>query len=153
MERYDGLSLREVSEGEGSGDGGQSGRPDPEVKERPARRRFTVEYKLRIVRAAEACRESGEIGALLRREGLYSSHLSVWRRQYEKGALGGLKPKKRGPKASPNKELLKRIAQLEKDKVRLEQRLEKARVIVEFQKKACELLGIPLRRPGSDEDD
>jgi transposase-like protein len=70
-------------------------RPDPEVVPKAKRRRFSAEYKLRILREADACSEPGEIGSLLRREGLYSSHLSNWRRQRQSGTLAGLKPKKR----------------------------------------------------------
>jgi len=80
-------------------------RPDPEVAEKPQRRRFTAEYKVRILRDADACAVPGEIGGLLRREGLYSSHLTEWRRQREQGALAGLAPKKRcpSPKARPSR--------------------------------------------------
>ena len=75
--------------------------PDPEVRERAARRRFTAEYKLRMLRQADACTGTGELGALLRREGLYSSHLTTWRRQREEGSLAALSPKKRGRPAAP----------------------------------------------------
>ena len=75
-------------------------RPDPEVSEKPTRRRFTAEYKLRILRLADDCTKPGSIGALLRREGLYSSHLTMWRRQRERGALDGLQPNKRGREAA-----------------------------------------------------
>ena len=131
---------------------GLSGVPDPEVAEKPRRRRFSAEYKLRIVQDASTYAGSGEVGALLRREGLYSSHLSAWRRQYAEGALGGLGARKRGAKGRPAGELRKRLAQLEKENARLRRRLEEARVIVDFQKKVCEILGIPLERSGSDED-
>jgi transposase len=119
--------------------------PDVEVLERPVRRRFTTEYKRRIVREADVC---GEVGALLRREALYSSHLSAWRKQYREGALCD---KRRGRRAMPSKGLRKRITQLEKENARLRRQLEEARVIVEFQKKACEIMGIPLKSPESDE--
>ena len=76
-------------------------RPDPEVAEKPQRRRFTAEYKVRILRDADVCAVPGEIGALLRREGLYSSHLTEWRRQREQGALAGLAPNKRGRRGAP----------------------------------------------------
>jgi len=150
MMRVEGL--REL-EGKGrvvAGDLSGVKRSDPEVLERPVRRRFTVEYKRRIVREAESHREDGGIGALLRREGLYSSQLSLWRRQYRDGSLGG---KSRGPRPSPSKELRKRIIQLERKNKRLERQLEEARVIVGFQKKACEIMGVSLRSPGSDESE
>lgn len=117
--------------------------PDPEVLERPTRRRFTVEYKVRIVREASACSEAGAIGALLRREGLHSSHLSSWRKQLEQHGTKGLKAKKRGPAPKPKKSA--REVELERRTRLLEKRLAKAEAIIEFQKKAHELLGIPLK--------
>jgi len=122
---------------------------DPEVVEKAKRRRFTPEYRLKIVRAAEACRGSGEIGALLRREGLFSSQLSTWRRQREEGALEGLRARKRGPKA---KVVDPRVKKLEQENARLERKLKKADAIIAFQKKVHELLGIPLK-PFEDEED
>jgi transposase len=127
--------------------------PDPEVRERAARRRFTAEYKLRIVREADACTGSGELGALLRREGLYSSHLTTWRRQRDAGALSALTPKKRGRPAVVTSPLARRVAELERDKAKLERRLKRAETIIEVQKKLSEILGIPLKTPddaGSD---
>lgn len=125
--------------------------PDPEVSMRARRRRFTAEYKLRIVRAADAARDPGEIGALLRREGLYSSHLAAWRKQYRDGALRGLAAKKRGPaRARPSAEAL-RVQQLERENARLKQRLDVAETIIAFQKKASEILGIELQQPPSGE--
>ena len=121
------------------------------MTERPTRRRFTAEYKLRIVREAEACKEPGELGALLRREGLYSSHLAAWRKQVAKGSLQGLKTRKRGPKPSPDKALQQKIAKLEKENARLKRKLEEAEIILEFQKKAADLLGIPLKNSPDDE--
>jgi transposase len=125
--------------------------PDPEVLERPTRRRFTVEYKARIVREAGASSESGAIGALLRREGLHSSHLSSWRKQLEQHGTEGLKSKKRGPAPKPKKSA--REVELELKARNLEKRLAKAEAIIEFQKKAHELLGIPLKSHGLEEDD
>ena len=130
---------------------GAGSHPDPEVTERPTRRRFTAEYKLRIVREAAACKEPGELGALLRREGLYSSHLAAWRKQVAKGSLQGLKTKSRGPKPSPDKVLQQKIAKLEKENARLKRKLEEAEIILEFQKKAADLLGIPLKNSPDDE--
>jgi transposase len=123
---------------------------DPEVVEKAKRRRFTAEYRLKIVRAAEACRGSGEIGALLRREGLFSSQLSTWRRQWEEGALEGLRARKRGPKA---KAVDPRVKKLEQENARLVRKLKKADAIIAFQKKVHELLGIPLKPYESEEDD
>ena len=87
--------------------------PDPEVTDKAKRRRFSAEYKLRVLREADQCRKPGELGALLRREGIYSSSLSTWRRQREVGELVGLRPEKRGRKARPKDSRDKRIAELE----------------------------------------
>lgn len=122
-------------------------KPDPEVPEKPTRRRFTAEYKLRILRLADACTEPGSIGALLRREGLYSSHLTVWRRQRERGVLDGLQPKKRGRKADERNPLLPEVERLRKENERLAQRLKQAELIIEVQKKVSQMLGIPME-PG-----
>ena len=126
-----------------------AGPPDPEVTERAARRRFTAEYKLRMVRQADACAGSGELGALLRREGLYSSHLTAWRRQWEQGSLAALSPKKRGRPAAPSSPLARRVAELERENAQLTQRLRQAEAIISVQKKVSEILGIPLK-PGDD---
>jgi transposase-like protein len=117
---------------------------DPEVPAKAARRRFSGEYKRRIVREADAARDAGEIGALLRREGLYSSHLSTWRRARERGELAGLSPKRRGRKEKAVNPLAKRLAELERDKRRLERRLKQAELLLEIQKKASQLMEIPL---------
>ena len=128
--------------------------PDPEVAEKAQRRRYTAEYKLRILGEADALRQSGgEIGALLRREGLYSSHLINWRRQRDEGMLSGLKPKKRGRKAKEQNPLARRLAEVEKENQRLKKRLEKAEIIIEFQKKVADVLGIPLTNDESDESE
>jgi len=124
--------------------------PDPEVVARPKRRQFTAEYKLRILREADACKGSGEIGALLRREGLYSSHLVLWRRQREQAAHTQLKSRKRGPKAKARDP---RVKQLERETARLQRRLKRAEAIIEIQKKVAALLGIPLKNLDSDEND
>lgn len=117
--------------------------PDPEVTLYPGRRRFSAAYKLRIVEEAARCTEPGEIGALLRREGLYDSHLSQWRKQYHSGGLDALKDSKRGrkPKYSP---LEKELEKLRKENARLTRRLEQAETIIEIQKKAAAMLGEPL---------
>jgi len=116
-------------------------RPDPEVVAQAKRRTFSAKYKLRILEKADGCTEAGQLGALLRREGLYSSNLKTWRRQREEGSLKGLAPKKRGPRPDPDKELLQRIAKLEKENLRLADKLEKAELIIEVQKKVARLLG------------
>jgi len=133
----------------GSSDSGE-GVPDPEVVARPKRRRFTAEYKLRIVKEADGCRGPGEIGALLRREGLYSSQLVLWRRERERAAHTHMKSRKRGPKPKAQDP---RVKQLEREKARLERRLKHAETIIEIQKKVHEILGIPLRTLDSDEND
>jgi transposase-like protein len=124
--------------------------PDPEVSQKQLRRKFTAQYKLRILEEADGCTEPGQIGALLRREGLYSSNLTTWRRQREQGQLQGLNPKKRGRKRKPKNPLADRVAQLEKNNRRLEQELKQARTIIEVQKKISDILGIP--QPDIDED-
>jgi len=126
-------------------------RPDGnevEVLAKASRRRFTAEYKLKILREAEACTESGAIGALLRREGLYSSHLTTWRDQRERGELAGLTPKKRGPAPKPKNPLVSKVAALEREVTRLTARAQRAEDLVELQKKVAELMGTPLPRNG-----
>ncbi len=120
----------------------RSARQEVEVLAKARRRRFTLEYKRRILREADRCRQPGEIGALLRREGLYSSHLSAWRAARERGELGGQGARKRGPEAKPPDPSVKRIARLERENRRLRQRAERAEALVEVQKKLSELLGI-----------
>lgn len=133
---------------------GLAGRPpDPEVVERPARRRFSAEYKLRILREADGCTKTGEIGALMRREGLYSSHLTEWRRARELGELGALGPKKRGRKATRNDPLVKENERLRREKAALERKIKQVETLLDIQKKVSELLGIPLNPPGSEEKD
>jgi transposase-like protein len=114
--------------------------PDPEVVVKAQRRRFTAEYKQRILQEADACTHSGEVGALLRREGLYSSHLSTWRRQRQQGELQGLTPAKRGRKADP---LAAENARLQRETERLKAQLARAELIIDVQKKVSELLGLP----------
>lgn len=117
--------------------------PDPEVMEKKPRRVFTAAYKLRILEEADACSKPGEIGALLRREGLYSSNLTTWRRQRDEGLLGALAPRKRGRKATPVNPLARRVAELERENQQLRERIKKAQSIIEVQKKISELMGIP----------
>jgi transposase-like protein len=113
--------------------------PDPEVMAQAQRRRFTAAYKLEILAEAEQCREAGELGVLLRREGLYASHLSNWRRQREQGQLQGLQSQQRGRKANPQ---ATELAQLRRENERLRQRLEQADLIIDVQKKLYQLLGL-----------
>ncbi len=115
------------------------------------RRQFTAEYKLRLLQEADACRAPGEVGALLRREGLYSSHLSSWREQRRQGALAALSDVKRGRKATPKE--AKEVERLRRDVARLQRRLDQAERIIEIQKKVSEILGIPLRTPTQEELD
>jgi transposase-like protein len=122
----------------------EAGRPETEVTEKAKRRRFSAEYKRKIVQEAARCSKTGELGALLRREGLYSSHLSKWREQVEHGEIAALGPKKRGPKAAPVDPRDKKIAQLERDVAKFAARAERAEALVEVQKKLSRLLGIAL---------
>lgn len=121
--------------------------PDPEVTPKPIKRRFTVAYKLSILEEADRCSKPGEIGQLLRREGLYSSHLVLWRRQRRAGTLAALAPAKRGRKAEPRNPLASEVERLRRENERLEKRLKQAETIIEFQKKVSEILGISLSQP------
>lgn len=124
---------------------------DPQVTVKAKRRRFTAEYKRRILREAEALAETGGIGEMLRREGLYTSHLSSWRRERERGELEGLAAKKRGRKARPDKELVEENQRMAREIARLEKRLAQAETIIDVQKKVATLLGIPLKSRADDE--
>jgi transposase len=124
-----------------------AGRPATEVSAKAKRRKFTAEYKARIVREAEECKQTGEIGALLRREGLYSSHLVTWRQQAKGGELAALSPKRRGPKPKEVDARDVEIAKLRRENVHLARRAERAEAIVEVQKKLSKLLGIVLPEP------
>jgi transposase len=125
--------------------------PDPEVPEKKRRRKFTAKYKLSILSQTDSCTEPGQIGGVLRREGLYSSHLTTWRRQKEEGLLDALSPKKRGRKKNPTNPLADKVARLEKDNRRLQQKLKQAELIIEAQKKMSEILGISQNLQESDE--
>lgn len=121
---------------------GHAVHPDPQVVEKAVRRTFTKAYKLDILKQADACKGTGQIGALLRREGLYSSHLSNWRWLHSKGLIDGSASRKhagRSPAQDP------RVPQLQRENARLKARLQQAELILEIQKKASEILGIPLR--------
>jgi transposase len=117
---------------------------DPEVAEKAKRRRFSTGYKLRFLAKVDDCTKPGQLGELLRREGLYSSQLSSWRKQRDRGALEGLKPKRRGRKAKPRNPEADEVKQLRAEKERLEERLRQAEAIIEVQKKLSEVLGISL---------
>ena len=161
-----GLAL-EVREGErseteraggGSPAGGESARsrngtPDPEGPAKKPFRRYTAAYKLKVLGEADRCTKPGGTGALLRREGLYSSLLSSWRRQREAGEFDGLAGKKRGCDGAGREKFAAEVKRLRRENRRLEGRLRKAEVVIDIQKKASELLGIPLNSPDDDEND
>ena len=121
--------------------------PNPEVPDKDVRRRFTAEYKLRILTLADACTEPGSLGALLRREGLYASNLTTWRHQRERGILSGLTPKKRGRKESVRDPLVAENEKLRRENERISKRLRQAEIIIDVQKKVSQILGIPLAIP------
>jgi transposase len=121
--------------------------PDPEVSQIAKRRRFSADYKLNILRQADTCSQSGDISALLRREGLYVSHLSAWRRQRNAGSLQALKPKTRGRKPAQKNPLAAENARQQRKIKRLELRLKKAEIIIDVQKKVSEILGVTLNSP------
>lgn len=144
----------ERSEGDRSATGGRSGanprvHPDPEVVAQAKRRRFTAEYKQRILKETDQAKGSGGIGALLRREGLYSSLLATWRREREAGVLQALAPRKRGPQ-SKRDPVQEEIEKLQKDNARLTEQLRKAEIVIDVQKKVGALLGWPT--PAQDPD-
>lgn len=119
--------------------------PDPEVRPVQRRRSFSAEEKRRILAEVDALKESGQIGAYLRRKGLYSSNITDWRREFEQGGLTALEPRRRGPQPQPqqDEELARRVAELEREKAQLEQRLRQAELIVDIQKKLSQMLGLP----------
>lgn len=125
--------------------------PDPEVAEQPTRRKFTAAYKRRILKEADAAKKPGDIGALLRREGLYSSHLSTWRAARERGELAGLTPQARGPKPKQDAAQARKVRLLERENARLKKELEQARLIIDVQKKLSEMLGIEMPKVEGDE--
>lgn len=127
--------------------------PNPEVPDKAVRRRFTAEYKLRILTLADACTESGSLGALLRREGLYASNLNAWRRQRERGVLSALTPKKRGRKESVRDPLVAENEKLRKENARISKRLRQAEIIIDVQKKVSQILGIQLATPEEEGND
>ena len=122
--------------------------PETEVVAKAKHRQFSAEYKRRILQEADASVELGQIGALLRREGLYSSHLTTWRRQRESGELEGLASHKRGPKVDPQ---AAELGRLQRENERLRERLRRAELIIDVQKKVSQMLGLPI--PEADLDD
>ena len=131
----------------GAMEGVESSSAEVEVMAKPTRRRYTAEYKLKVLREAEALSGRGEIGALLRREGLYSSNLTQWRKQRERGELEGLS-RKRGPLPKGKNSLADKVKVLERENARLKARAERAEGLVELQKKVSEILGIELKHNG-----
>lgn len=144
--------VREAEPGEadraGGGIAAGNGKPpDPEVPAHAKRRQYTAEYKQRIVREADACKKPGEIGALLRREGLYSSCLVAWRRLRDQGGLPRLGPQARGPKPDLDKAMARENDKLRRENERLQKRLEQAELIIDVQKKVAKLLGVETVDP------
>ena len=121
------------------GSGTKSVIPNPEVPEKASRRNYTAEYKRRILREAADCKKQGQVGALLRREGLYSSNLTAWRHQVERGTVDALSSKKRGPKSRKADPSVRRITEQEKEIQKLQARLKKAELIIDAQKKIAEI--------------
>jgi transposase len=134
--------------GVAAGRAAPAGAPDPELVERPKRRRYSAEYKLRILREAEACTRPGEVGALLRREGLYTSHLTYWRKQRDRGALNAL-ARPRGRKPADRRDV--ELGELRQRLERTEAELEKARKVIEVQGNVSALLGGLLEPKGAQE--
>jgi len=125
--------------------------PDPEVSGKAVRRKFTAKYKLSVLQQADACKEPGDIAALLRREGIYSSNLNTWRRQRDQGTLEALTPKQRGRKPSPHDQVILENMQLRKENAQLAHRLKQAELIIDVQKKVSQILGITLAKPPESE--
>jgi len=145
----------ERSEGDRSATDGKAAadfklHPDPEVVAQAKRRHFAAEYKRRILTEADQAKGSGGIGALLRREGLYSSLLATWRREREAGVLQALTPQKRGPK-SKRDPFQEEAAKLRRENERLTEQLRKAEIVIDVQKKVAALLGWPIATPGLEE--
>jgi transposase len=141
---------RSSADGKAGLDSNLEPRANPEVVARAKRRSFTGDYKQRILVAADRAKESGDVGALLRREGLYSSHLVTWRREREAGSLQALTPKRRGPKVKRNA-LEEENQKLQKENQRLCDRLRTAEIIIDVQKKVAALLGRPILSPDLEE--
>jgi len=116
--------------------------PDSEVTGKRPRRKFTAKYKLRMLKKADVCTEPGQLGVLLRQEGLYSSNLTTWRKQRNEGLLIAMSPKKRGRKAQPKNSLASEVARLQNENQKLKNKLKQAELIIDAQKKISEILGI-----------
>jgi transposase len=129
----------------------RNGMPDPEVVPMAERRRFTSGEKLRLLEEAETCTEPGEIGALVRREGIYSSYLSRWRQARDRGQLTALGAQQRGPRPAADAALVREVARLQRENKRLLARLEQAEAIIEVQKKLSQLLGPSREENGNKE--
>ena len=148
------LLVTERGESERSGDepnavtnnADENSPPNPEVRPKTKKRRFTAAYKAKIVEEAMACTEKGQIGSLLRREGLYASYLTQWKNEYKSGALKGLKGIKRGRKQTKDPRE-KEVQKLQNEVTRLNKQLEKANLIIDIQKKVAALLGNPIETP------
>ncbi len=124
--------------------------PAPEVSTKATRRRFTAKYKLRILQEADNCEGFGQIGALLRREGLYASNLTTWRRQKERGSLDALSPKRRGPKKKKADSLTRHMLELERENSAIRKKFKQAETIIEVQKKISEILNLPSIQTGEE---
>jgi transposase len=125
-----------------------SAKVETEVVAKAQRRKYTAEYKQRILAEVEGCKNAGEVGALLRREGLYSSLISKWRQRSQKGAVAGLATQKRGPKVDPQ---AVELARMQRENERLRERLRQAELIIEVQKKVSQILGVTLSTIDPDE--
>lgn len=152
-ERSEPVRAGRASPASGESVGLRNGTPDPEVSEKVTFRRYPAAYKLKILREADRCTKPGETGALLRREGLYSSLLCSWRRQRAAGESNGLAGKKPGRSDAPRGKLAAEVKLLRRENRRLEGKLRRAEVVLDIQKKASELLGIPLNTPEFDESE
>lgn len=134
-------------------DDGHRRTPDPEVVQRPVRRRFTADYKQRILTEVDAAVDTRTVGRILRREGLYSSHLASWRKSRDQSQRAALEPKKRGPKPSPKNPLQAENAKLTRENTRLNKKLRRAELIIDLQKKVSQILGITLPVLEESDDD
>jgi len=130
-----------------------NGKANPEVNEKPVRRQFDAAYKLRILEEADRCTGPGQVGELLRREGLYSSHLTNWRRLREQGSLQSLGTKKRGRKVKRNDATTQELDRLRRENQRLAERLRQAETIIEVQKKVSEIVGLTTPASPSESDE
>jgi len=126
--------------------------PDPEVVGRPVRRRFTAAYKQRIIAEADAALGTGTVGRILRREGLYSTQLTKWRKERASAERSALEPRKRGPKPVPANPLQAENTKLKREKAQLQKKLRTAELMIDIQKKVAEILGITLPVMGDDEE-